>query len=429
LFDYYLISNCLILEGNRAMKWMFVKLSFVLLLLVSGSLYATSGALVDISSYGTMLFVKPVNNRPYSAFSLSMDAASNAEVDRVFSVSGTDIPTYGSYQFFLPGTGAWVSFTSGTGALTGHTCLKTTPPLACQTFSMNVTQKAYISNSNSATISSCDLDAEGALASCATATTSGVSIAEPYQMVFNQTNTIAHLVSRSQNSVFRCLVNANGVFSNCADSGNTGVVFDAPAGMVVNRAGTYAFVTNQGPGGTPGVSVCPIRRDGFFGPCVASGNTGIAMGCPNGIALNRDESRAYVVDPCSNRVAMCPILADKTFGPCVNTGNSGVAFVGPRNLAITPLNVAYVTNPTGNFVLKCAILPVSGLFGPCVNAGGSGFSGPSGITLSKAAKKAYMVDSVINRVFACPIRGDGLFGTCVPSTNALLSGPLQIALN
>jgi DNA-binding beta-propeller fold protein YncE len=409
------------------MKWMFVNVSLMLLLLVSGPLHATTGSLIDVSSRGTMLFLKPANNRPYSSFNLDISTA-NAEVDRVFSVSGTDIPTYGSYQFFLPGTGAWVSFTSGTGTLTGKTCLKTTPPLSCQTFRMNVTQKAYISNENSDTISSCDLDAEGALASCATATTSGVSIDEPYQIVFNRTNTVAHLVSRSQNSVFRCLVNANGVFSNCANSGNTGVAFDAPAAIAVNRAGTFAFVTNQGSGGSPGVSVCPILRDGFFGPCVASGNTGIAMSCPNGIALNRDESRAYIADPCANRVVMCQILADKTFGACASTGNSGVAFAGPRNLAITPLNVAYVTNPTGNVVLKCAILPLSGLFGPCVNAGGSGFAGPSGITLSKLAKKAYLVDSSINRVFACPIRGDGLFDTCVPSTNALLSGPFQIAL-
>ena len=415
------------------MKWMFLKLSFMLLLLVGEPLHATTGSLMDISSRGTTLLLKPANNRPYSAFNLDIDTA-NVEVERVFNLAEVTIPTAlvgsTSYQFFLPGTGAWVSFTGETGVLTGRTCLKTTPPLSCQTFALNVTQRAYISNSNfSGTISSCALSAGGELTSCVTAATPGITINEPYQIVFNKTNTVAHFVARSQNKVFRCLVNANGSFYNCADSGNTGVAFDAPAGMAVNRAGTYAFVTNQAGGVSPAVSVCPIQSTGFFASCVESGNTGVALGCPNGIALSRDESKAYISDPCNNRVVMCPIQADKTFGACVSAGNSGVAFGGPRNIAITPLDVAYVTNPTGNFVLKCEINRLSGLFNPCVNAGGGGFAGPSGITLSKSAKKAYLIDSTINRMFTCPITKAGLFNTCVSSTNASLNAPILIALN
>ncbi|MDR3491355.1 MAG: hypothetical protein P4M12_04830 [Gammaproteobacteria bacterium] len=231
------------------------------------------------------------------------------------------------------------------------------------------------------------------------------------------------------NQIFKCTINSTGGFENCVDSGNTGIPISVPLGIALNSSFNRAYIvlTNNNQ-----VLQCPIDSNGNLGNCIDSGNTGIDFNHPISLAFNKLNTLAYVTDQNANSVSVCPITAGGSFGNCRDSGNTGAAFDAPVGIFINSSgNFAYITNQGGsNNVFKCPIL-ANGNFGACSNANVSGFvfTKPDNLVLNTANSIAYITDSSLQKVYQCTVNGNGEFTSCKDTGNALASIAANIVLN
>ncbi|MGD9592347.1 MAG: YncE family protein, partial [Candidatus Berkiella sp.] len=184
----------------------------------------------------------------------------------------------------------------------------------------------------------------------------------------------AYISNYNANTVSTCNVKEDGVFEKCIDSG-VGAIFDSPVGIAINSIQNTAYITNYGNNkANYSVSKCAINGAGLFSACVDSG-VGVAFTKPFDIALTQDENSAFVTNnEEAIRVSKCDIEKGDFTG-CVDTSASMSG--RPVGLAFNHANnIVYVANDSGHGVYKCALKDTR--FSDCTSTG-SGFTNTIGV--------------------------------------------------
>ena len=414
------------------MKWVVKLFLFGLI----GQVWADTGALFTITSYGTALQISTTTpNYNYRLAGVKLNPSSAAD----YAFSNPDLFcsrwVNGTCIFSLNNTSPRIIPLIGTtGTLQLAMFLNGLGPLSGQNYTVSIQQQAFVSNGDSNTISLCSVAPNGQLGGCTTEPTPGITLTRPFQIALNRANTIAYIAAGSNNQVYKCTLNEAGQFEACSDSGNSGVAFNDVIGIALNRLNTRAYVTNRviSSPSSSYVSVCPILANGDFGACVDSGNSGVPFVGAAGIVLNAAETHAYVTNFFNNSVSICPIQIGGDFGACYDAGNTGLPLITPAGLALNTNNsIAYMTNFTTNQVVRCPIQADTRLgFCESVNNTGAAFNAPVGISLNTIGTLAYVANEApaVNSVLLCAIKADGAFGQCTPSGGPY-GAPRAITLN
>ena len=100
---------------------------------------------------------------------------------------------------------------------------------------------AYVTNSNSTTVSRCIIDPASGLLSACLHTGSGLNA--PTALEFNPQHTQVYITNMGNNSVSICHINQdNGLLSNCQTNKSN---FSSPTSIDVNKYNTYQILPNQ----------------------------------------------------------------------------------------------------------------------------------------------------------------------------------------
>lgn len=185
---------------------------------------------------------------------------------------------------------------------------------------------AYIANYYGGTITSCTINqASGNLEGCVN---SGASFTNPFGVALDQSATIAYVTNGGgASTVSGCDIGGGGnTLSSCV----TNDFSPAPnlSGIVINSLGNRAFITSGG----VGILSCPVTGKTIGLDCSA---TSTALDNPIGVALNEDETIAYVVNYSNETVAKCTIAGDGTIASCVDSGATNIH--GSNSIAIVNL--------------------------------------------------------------------------------------------
>ena len=197
--------------------------------------------------------------------------------------------------------------------------------------------KAYIANYANDTVVVCEIANDGSFSSCVDSGNSGQAFASPTFLTFNPNGSLLYVSNYADNRVLVCPVNPDGSLGACEDSGNLGLPLNQPMGITLNRNGTDAYIVNQSQ-----AYICPIilplmrngSINGHFGFCQDASSVHETFNGASGIALNRNNTLAYITNADNNTVSICPILEDGFFDQCMPSGNVGIEFVGPLGIAI-----------------------------------------------------------------------------------------------
>jgi 6-phosphogluconolactonase (cycloisomerase 2 family) len=105
----------------------------------------------------------------------------------------------------------------------------------------NIAGYAYISNSDSTTVSQCQiLQGSGALGNCVT-TGNGFIAPNGINLILSQN--IAYVANGGSNNISLCTINTQtGAFENCK---LTGSGFANPSGVIIDNIANYAYISNQ----------------------------------------------------------------------------------------------------------------------------------------------------------------------------------------
>lgn len=231
-----------------------------------------------------------------------------------------------------------------------------------------------------------------------------------------------------------CTLNSTtGAIESCGDAGGDGVLNTAGglAGIVLNHSGTIAYMTAE-----TGNSVfqCTINQSTKeFDVCTSTVITSPSYSSSTGqLALNHEETLAYIVDSSNNGVLACPISSGVIIDDCVNTNASG----GSSGLVQIALNqndsVAYI----GAFydgVLKCNVNGTS--FFSCSLITGDGtisFTNSTGVALNNDGTKLYVAQDYnsVKKVYVCSttMNGDN-FSHCAVAYDQFSQALWAITLN
>lgn len=208
---------------------------------------------------------------------------------------------------------------------------------------------AYIANTTTPFIYYCPINSDGSFGNCGP---TGDQISGAIGLAINPAGTFAYILNISANTVAYCAIDPAGFLLPCSLTGN---IFHTPIGIVINKAGTYAYISNSN-----SVSGCAIDAlTGGLINCTLMNDP--AFGFNYAITMNQAETILYITQGNAN-VIYCPINPDHSLGACQPTGN-GSGF--PIGIAINKENTfAFISNLSSNEVQSCPINP-NGTFGIC----------------------------------------------------------------
>ncbi len=184
---------------------------------------------------------------------------------------------------------------------------------------------AYIANHFGGTITSCTINqVSGNLEGCVD---SSATFSSPFGVALDQSATIAYVTNGlGASTVSGCDIAGGGdTLSSCVinDFSSTGLV--NLGGIAINSLGNRAFITS----GAGAFLSCPVTGKTIGLDCSA---TSTALDNPIGVALNEDETIAYVVNYSNETVAKCTIAEDGTIVGCADSGATNLH--GSNSIAI-----------------------------------------------------------------------------------------------
>jgi hypothetical protein len=265
-----------------------------------------------------------------------------------------------------------------------------------------VPQYLYVANASGTTVSSCEINLDGTLQPCVTASgffaPQGIAIAGGEVYVANSGN----------NSLSECALGTGGALGTCTTTGSAPI---SPAVVVVNAADTFAYI-NQ----SAGLSVCPIAG-GAVGVCGAASATVNPL---VGLALSADGTHAYSVNTGTpNVIDVCTVTNTGVFTTCAATGSSAsqpTAVLGIAN------GYVYAANSAG----ALSVCPINGDYtlGTCTQTA----SASTANALAFNGSTAYLSNGS-GTLSICPVNVDGSFGTCTPSSDPTFDGTAGLAIH
>lgn len=183
---------------------------------------------------------------------------------------------------------------------------------------------AYIANYYGGTITSCTINqVSGNLEGCVN---SGASFTNPFGVALDQSATIAYVTNGGgASTVSGCDI--GGTLSSCVTNDFSPTGATNLGGIAINSSGNRAFITSA-----VGFLSCSVNGKTIGLDC---NGTSAAMDNPLGVALNEDETIAYVVNYSNETVAKCTIAGDGTIASCVDSGATNIH--GSNSIAICSL--------------------------------------------------------------------------------------------
>jgi len=267
-----------------------------------------------------------------------------------------------------------------------------------------VTPYLYVANSGTSTVSSCPLNIDNSLGTCAT--TGGFTT--PYGLAFD--GIFAYVTSdvgTAGSLVSECTLGASGTLGSCTTTGGSG--FTSATSVAVNAAGTYAYVEQAA-----GLDVCTVNSgNGTLSGCVITGGAPLA-----GFALSTDGIHAYAVQA-ANTLDVCTLATDGTIASCVA---SAVAVTQAlATLAVQNSNL-YVST-TGGALYVCPLAPNGSITG-CQTTG----LGSNAVGIAFMGSTAY-VSTNSTSVLVCPMNVDGTLRSCVADTDGTFGGTSGLVIH
>lgn len=325
---------------------------------------------------------------------------------------------------------------SGFAICNGMTCTQAETPLHVTVSSApSAPQFAYITNLNSDTpyVSLCSLNATtGAIESCHNAGGDDVLPAAGglAGIVLNRRGTVAYMTAETSNSVFQCTINSlTKEFDLCTPTAITSPSYSGSAGqLALNNDETMAYIVDSN---NNGVLACPIESGVITDNCVNTNASGASSGLVQ-IALNQNDSVAYV-GAFYDGVLKCQVH-DTTFSVChLITGDGTIEFTNSTGVALnhdgSKLYVAQDYNSVKK-VYVCSTTMNGDYFSQCAVAYDQFSQALWAITLNESNTVAYISnDSATEHreTYTCAIsETDGTFLSCTSSL--LAPGPTSTAL-
>jgi DNA-binding beta-propeller fold protein YncE len=151
---------------------------------------------------------------------------------------------------------------------------------------------------------------------------SGATFSFPFGVALDQSATIAYVTNASSAIVSGCDITGD-VLSSCVSTDFSPL--DGLRGIAINSVGDRAFIISN----SNYLLSCPVTGKNIELDC---GSTQDALDSPVGVALNEDETIAYVVNYSNETVAKCTIAEDGTIVGCADSGATNLH--GSNSIAI-----------------------------------------------------------------------------------------------
>ena len=270
-----------------------------------------------------------------------------------------------------------------------------------------ITPYLYVANNGANTISSCALNVDNSLGTCATTgsgftTPYGVAFDGIYAYVTNDVGTMGSLISE-------CTLGASGTLGSCASTG--GNSFTSATAVTVNAAGTYAYIEQSA-----GLDVCAVNGgSGALSSCVVTGSAYEPLA---GFALSTDGVHAYAVHA-ANTLDLCTLTTNGTIVSCA----ASPAAVTQAQAALAVQNGNLYVSTTSGALYVCSLGSTGGInscqtTGVSSNAVGIAFSGSTAYVSTNGAS-----------VLVCPVNTDGTLGSCTTDSDASFSGTSGVVVH
>ena len=263
-----------------------------------------------------------------------------------------------------------------------------------------ITPYLYVTNNGTGTVSSCPLNVDNSLGTCATTgsgfiTPYGVAFDGIYAYITNDVGTTGSLISE-------CTLGASGTLGGCATTG--GSSFTSATAVTVNAAGTYAYIEQSA-----GLDVCAVNSgNGALSSCVITGGAYAPLA---GFALSADGVHAYAVNT-ANTLDVCTLT---TNGTIVSCAASSVA-VTQAQAALAVQNSNLYVSTTGGALYVCPLASTGGI-NSCQTTG----VGSNAVGIAFLGNTAYVSTNGAS-VLVCPVNTDGTLGSCTTDGDASFSG-------
>jgi DNA-binding beta-propeller fold protein YncE len=235
--------------------------------------------------------------------------------------------------------------------------------------------------------------------------------------------TSLYVVNNLGNNIIRCAVNTEtGALDSCEDA-STDIDLTRPTGITLTNDGSYAYLISvDGISINEKIDLCEVQN-GVLTNCSLA--TIAQAGMSGGLALTSDESTAYYT--IVNSLDYCDVDNEHSLTNCGRFNNP--AFQSPTFIALNSNDtIAWVTSKNNNDVYYCN-LEDDGSVAACADTGGGLFNLPIGIAVNDIENIAYIVNNGDNLVIACDIEADNTFINCKNTQASDLSSPIGIALN
>jgi hypothetical protein len=358
--------------------------------------------LADGTTTGTMTIT---NNSSQTAANVQADFSQTALYGNVTATSCSSIaPTSSCVMTFTPAYNT-VPLTTFSITTTSQPSLSTTAQLA-----IDLPSFAYVSNNSTSSplMSTCNINqGETSLSNCARTEINSGLLNAPQGMTSNTLNNYFYIAnsqllsSSNYFSVLKCTLDQSiGALNNCAVLEDPNFYY--PSDIALNTSLPVAYVASNSlnlavvPAASV-VSQCPVNSDGSFGGCIAIGG----FNSPGGIALNQNNTMAYIASSTSGLIYQCTIDSQGNLqAPCVSTVLP--AGTQPTGIVVDPpqKNVYFVDfNNIGIF--QCPINSSTGYLTGCTYVQRVSYR-PGGIAINSSNTMLY-VTNYASPTYSCPI--------------------------
>lgn len=275
---------------------------------------------------------------------------------------------------------------------------------------VTVLEYAYVVDGISDTIYYCPINSNGT--SFGTCNATGSFAFDIDYIAINPANTVAYVLSSTNQTVSACPIQTNGSLGTCTFTGSG---FVSPRNIAIHPDGQFAYITNQN-----SISKCDIDSSNNLINCTT---TPYASSAPLGIAIysSGGNNYAYVgnADFTTSSVAYCA-LSSGNIGACTQTNQA------LNSMEVVSINPVYpfvymagesASSPSTNYYFYCAINS-NGTIGACNSTSGSGSPpgvAPTGLAINSPINPANSLAYITNNQSTltwCRLNNTGPFGTC-----------------
>ncbi|MCE3044295.1 YncE family protein [Legionella sp. 16cNR16C] len=226
--------------------------------------------------------------------------------------------------------------------------------------------RIYVANFGIAnTVRKCDIGTNGILQNCIN---SAAIFNNPVGVAINPQGTKIYVTNNLTGNISLCDLDTNGNLINCTIT----ALINFPRGIIFNPAGTKVYVTNN-----TNVTRCDV---GFNGDLVNCTLVGFGLIVPVGITFNASGTRLYTVSGPNFLTGEIDRFDVDANGDLSNPAVAGTSGTTSRFIALNAdQTIAYVTNASNDNVTKCEI-DINGNFTNC-SVTGFNMDGATGLQL------------------------------------------------